>query len=308
MQENNKSLKSIIAFASLALLLLIIHNVLKLDLPESKWTYYIPSLQKLSMSLFMLTIISIAKLIIDRLIVRHLEDIGHRHNLLRVTKLISIALFCIIITFTIFQDPMGSLYSLGVLSLILGFSLQAPITSFIGWLYLIFRTPFQVGDRIEVKGHRGDVVEINFLDTSIMECNGSYLGNDRQSGRIIRVPNSVILSQEVINYSGTSQELIWNETPLQIAYTSDLNFVEKCLVNTANTDFEAFYKDEKFRNMPWEAQVYFRVNSYAWLEAVVSYPVSPIDTTGRRNRILKKALNELNNQAELVQFPEGNQR
>lgn len=308
MQENNKNTKSIIGYASIAILLLVIHYALKLDLPETKWTYYIPSLQKISMSLFMLIMVMIIKSIIDRMIIRHLEDIGHRHNLLRVTKLISITLVILIVTFTIFQDPMSSLVSIGVISLILGFALQAPITSFIGWLYLIFRTPFQVGDRIEVKGHRGDVVEINFLDTSILECSGSYLGNDRRSGRIIRIPNSVILSQEVINYSGNSQDLIWNETPIQIAFTSELGFVEKCLSRAANADFEKRYTKEKHRNTPWEAQVYFRVNKYAWLEAVVSYPVAPVDTTDRRNAILRIALNELNTEPNKVQFPEGNKR
>src|SRR5690606_25122927 len=122
---------------------------------------------------------------------------------------------------------------LGLISLVLSFSLQAPITSFIGWLYIVFRRPYMVGNRIQINSHRGDVIEISYLDTVILECSGDYLGNDKRSGRVIRFPNSLILREEIINYSGPQVPFIWNETAIQIAYTSDLKFVENCLVEAA---------------------------------------------------------------------------
>src|SRR5699024_1366162 len=110
------------------------------------------------------------------------------------------------------------LTGLGLVSLVLGFALQAPITSFIAWLYIIFRKPYKVGNRIQINEHRGDVIEISYLDTIIQECSGDYLGNDRQSGRIIHFPNSMILTDKVTNYSGQHKPFIWNETAVQIAY------------------------------------------------------------------------------------------
>jgi small-conductance mechanosensitive channel len=194
-------------------------------------------------------------------------------------------------------------------SLVVGFALQAPITSFIAWVYLIFRRSYLVGDRIQIKGFRGDVVEISYLDTSILECSGDYLVNDRRSGRIIRFPNSLILREEIINYSGSDVPFIWNETPIQVAYTSDLQFVEDCLLKAARNDFKERYPQlEAQKNEKWEPAVYFRINTYAWMEAVISYPVEPEDTTGRRNRILKYALPILNEAPDKVQFPEGTLR
>jgi len=153
---------------------------------------------------------------------------------------------------------------------------------------------------------RGDVVEISYLDTTILECSGDYLGNDRRSGRIIRFPNSLILREEIINYSGPDIPFIWNETPLQIAYTSDLQFVENCLLEASLNDFQELYpKLAKEEPTLWAPAVYFRINSYAWMEAIISYPVEPKDTTGRRNRILKYALPLLNAEPTKVQFPEG---
>jgi small-conductance mechanosensitive channel len=58
-------------------------------------------------------------------------------------------------------------------ALILGFALQKPITSFIGWLYLLIRKPYQVGDRIRIGEASGDVVDVGYLDTTLWEFGGA---------------------------------------------------------------------------------------------------------------------------------------
>lgn len=304
--ENLKKGKGIVFYAAATVFFIMIHYILQLDY-FSQWKDSIPLFLKLSQSLFILSLILLIRNITERLILNNVQSIGDQHNLLWVTKLIAYTLMVAVIIFTLFRDPKDTFYGIGIVSLVLGFALQAPIMSFIGWLYIIFRHPYQVGDRIEVKGHRGDVVEISFLDTSIMECSGDYLGNDRRSGRIIKIPNSLVLSHEIINYSGDQVPFIWNETAIQVAYTSDLQFVEECLIETTLQDFAivhpTYSKDKNFR-----PAVYYRVNNRAWLEAVISYPVTPADTTGRRNRILRAVLPLLNAHPNKVQFPEGTRR
>src|SRR5690554_1026966 len=304
MDENKKwitiySITGVIAIA--------IHYSLMLEV-FSNWDTFLPFLQKLSISLVLLSIVLLIKHLIRRLIKTKVNNLGDQHNLLRVTNLISTSLLALILASVVIQEPLTTLYGIGIFSLILGFALQAPITSFIGWLYIIFRHPYQVSDRIELKKHKGDVIEISYLDTTILELSGNYLGNDRRSGRIIKVPNSAVLSHEVINYSGDQQPFIWNETGLQIAFTSDLKFVEECLLEAATKDFEHMYPTILEDNDIWKPSVYYRINTYAWLEAVVTYPVEPRDMTERRNRILRTALPMLNTQPEKVKFPEGAKR
>ena len=234
----------------------------------------------------------------------HLE--GDRYNLLRIIRFLAIVFSLILVASSLFHNLYPAFVSFGLISLVLGFALQAPIVSFIAWIYLIFRRSYLVGDRIQIKGFRGDVIEISYLDTSILECNGDYLGNDRMSGRIIRFPNSLILKEEIINYSGPEVPFMWNETPIQVAYTSDLQFVEECLLLAAIRDFKERYPQlVTEEDDQWEPAVYFRINTFAWMEAVVSYPVEPKDTTGRRNRILRYALPMLNEAPDKVKFPEG---
>jgi len=292
-------------YGVVAALLVAIYYLVDLKFFES-WKEYIPVIKKLSLSLFLIAIIFLLSKIISRIINTQIHNEGDRYNLLRITRFLAIVFSLIVVGSFLFQNLYTAALGFGLISLVLGFALQAPITSFIAWIYLVFRRSYLVGDRIQIKGFRGDVVEISYLDTSILECSGDYLVNDRRSGRIIRFPNSLILREEIINYSGPQIPFIWNETPIQVAYTSDLQFVEDCLLEATLKDFNDHYpKFAKDEPTLWAPAVYFRINTYAWMEAVISYPVEPADTTGRRNRILKYALPLLNAAPEKVQFPEG---
>lgn len=289
----------------MAILLIAIHYLLELKIFE-RWDEYLPFLRKLSLSLFLICLIFLVSKVIERVVNTQTRLEGDRYNLLRIIRFLAIVFSLIVVVSFLFKSLYAAALSVGLFSLVVGFALQAPITSFIAWIYLIFRRSYLVGDRIQINGLRGDVVEISYLDTSILECSGDYLGNDRSSGRIIRFPNSVILREEVINYSGPQVPFIWNETAVQVAYTSDLQFVEDCLLKVARQDFKERYTQSQFyNNEQWEPAVYFRNNTFAWMEAVISYPVEPEDTTGRRNRILRGILPMLNAAPDKVQFPEG---
>ncbi|WP_310992044.1 mechanosensitive ion channel family protein [Aequorivita marina] len=291
-----------------AVLLIVVHYLLDLKVLEP-WNEYLPFLKTLSLSLFLIALIFLVSKIFERVVNTQTRLEGDRYNLLRIIRFLAIVFSLVVVVSFLFKSLYGAALSVGLFSLIVGFALQAPITSFIAWVYLIFRRSYLVGDRIQIKGFRGDVVEISYLDTSILECSGDYLVNDRKSGRVIRFPNSLILREEVINYSGPEVPFIWNETAIQVAYTSDLQFVEDCLLNASRKDFKARYPQLDIKaHEDWEPTVYFRINSYAWMEAVISYPVEPEDTTGRRNRILRSALPVLNDAPDKVKFPEGTLR
>lgn len=306
--EKHKTGYWITIYGIVSVVLIAIYYLVNLEFFD-RWSNYTPFIQKLSLSLFLITIIFLLSKIVAKIIHSQIQAEGDRYNLFRITRFLAIVFSLIVVASFLFQNLLAAAATLGLVSLVVGFALQAPITSFIAWVYLVFRRSYLVGDRIQINGMRGDVIEISYLDTSILECSGDYLVNDRRSGRIIRFPNSLILKEEIINYSGPDVPFIWNETAIQIAYTSDLQFVENCLLESSLRDFQERYP-ERAKDKPtiWAPAVYFRINSYAWMEAVISYPVEPEDTTGRRNRILKFALPLLNAEPDKVQFPEGSNR
>lgn len=303
-KKNTKQKYWIGGYAILAATSLIIYFLIELkvfDLIED----YRPTLKKIALTAFFVFLVFLIGKLIERLIDKHSQSRGYSYNLVRITRLITGLFVLLAILSFLFENWATTLVTFGLLSVILGFALQSPITSFIAWLYIVFRTPYRVGDRIELNGFKGDVTEINYLDTTLLEFGGTYLTNDRLSGRVIRFPNSIVLRSEVFNYSGFHDPFIWNETAIQIAYTSDLKYVEESLLTAAREDYQEQYSDFAPVIKDLDPAVYFRVSKYAWLEAVVSYPVLPIETTPRRTRILKRALTLLNKEPGKVQFPEG---
>lgn len=305
---NGKKKYWIGGYALIAFVFLALHFAIEIDIfPD-----YIsrnPLIQKLSLSAFFIFLVLMAGKIIEKLIETKSESEGNKYNLIRITRLLTTVFILILFISFLAQNLYAAAVSFGLISLVLGFALQAPISSFIAWLYIVFRKPYQVGDRIQIGNFKGDVMEIGYLDTVLLEFHGEYLKNDRNSGRVITFPNSLILRSEIFNYSGPYSPFIWNETAVQVAYSSDVEFVEECLLEAALQDFQKKYPQYDLKRYPyWKPVVYFRVNKYSWLEAVVSYPVDPLETTPRRTRILKSALETLNRNPQRVQFPEGNRR
>ena len=109
--------------------------------------------------------------------------------------------------------------AIGAASAGIAFALQEVIVSFAGWLAVAFGAFFKVGDRVQLGGIRGDVIDIGFLRTTLMEC-GSWVNADLYNGRIVRVANSFVFKEPVFNYSGEFP-FLWDEITIPVRYESD---------------------------------------------------------------------------------------
>lgn len=248
-------------------------------------------------------------------------DTVTRYNLKRILRLAIALAILVIIVSAVFVGWYTALVSLGVLSLILGFALQTPITSFIGWIYILVRKPYRVGDRILIGGAAGDVIDVSYLDTTLWEFGGQYLSTDHPSGRIIKFPNSNVLTTPVYNYSWPLFPYIWNEIKFQIAYDSDLEFVAKTMSEVAEKELgETMMQRVKvYRELLAETPVdqlqvqerpvvVFRVSDNTWLEAIVRYLVDPKKAGRTKTDLIVKLLDRLNKEPERVGFPKDNLR
>src|ERR1044072_1521413 len=194
-----------------------------------RFTSYVPLLKRMFLGgFFVFTVLGISKYI-ETLVIKYKESKAIRYNLVRLIRILAFLTIVMIIIAFLFENWYTAAVSLGLFSLVLGFALQTPISSFIGWLYIIIRNPYKVGDRIQICSFKGDVVEIGYLDTTLWEFSGDYLTNDLPSGRLIRFPNTLVFQYEVYNYSWRKFPYIWNEIPFHIAYESDFAYVEEVL-------------------------------------------------------------------------------
>jgi small-conductance mechanosensitive channel len=244
-----------------------------------------------------------------------------RYNLTRVLNLVVVLAILIVGLSLLSANWYTALASLGLLSLILGFALQTPITSLIGWIYLLTRQPYRVGDRIQIDEAKGDVIDVSYLDTTLWEFGGPYLSTQHPSGRIIKFPNSLVLSKTVYNYSWPLFPYVWNEIKFQVAYDSDLEFITQTLqqvveeeIGERMMDLVRVYRDLLKQTPVDELEiqerpvVHFRASENTWLEAIVRYLVHPKESGRVKTRLTKKLLEKLNAEPERVLFPKSNLR
>lgn len=97
-------------------------------------------------------------------------------------------------------------------------ALQAVIASLAGWVAIAFGRFYSTGDRIQLGGVKGDVIDIGILRTTLMEV-GQWVDGDLYNGRIVRIANSFVFKEPVFNYSADFP-FLWDEIKLPIRYGS----------------------------------------------------------------------------------------
>ena len=131
----------------------------------------------------------------------------------------------------------GSLAAMGLtvafISIILGWSLQRPVTGVAAWLMVMIKRPFVIGDRIIVQGVRGDVLDISPTHIMLGEVGGT-VGGEESSNRGILIPNAILFDQMVINYAVSEEaKYILDEVPVRVSYDSDYKLAEQTLISCA---------------------------------------------------------------------------
>lgn len=213
----------------------------------------------------------------------------------------------------------GVLFSLGVVGFAVTFALQQPLFSLIGWLYIVIKRPYRVGDRVAIEDSKGDVVEVDFLVTTLWEINGELVSSNQPSGRIITLPNSVVLSSHVKNYTRDDFPYVWNELTVQVAYETDLAFAREAMVEVADDYLGdemsariARYR-ERLAETPVELEVRDRptvnlVQEQSWVELRLRYLVHPRRGQRVRNELYERTLGAFNAEPDRVKFPIGRNR
>lgn len=113
----------------------------------------------------------------------------------------------------------------GALGVGLGFGLQNVVNNFVSGLILLFERPIRVGDTVDVGGLVGTVRRIGARSSTVLTYQGAE----------VIVPNSNLLSNQVINWTLSSQ---WRrvDVPVRVAYGNDPERVIKLLVGVAESN------------------------------------------------------------------------
>lgn len=120
---------------------------------------------------------------------------------------------------------------LGIAAAGLVIALKEPLSSVAAWFFLIWRRPFVVGDRIQVRDHIGDVIDVRIFQFSLLEV-GNWIGADQSTGRVIHVPNGIVFTDPVSNYT-RGFPYIWNEVEVVVTFESNWRAAKELLLAAA---------------------------------------------------------------------------
>ncbi len=124
-----------------------------------------------------------------------------------------------------FFDDLGTF--LGLLSAGLAIALADVFLDLAGWLFIMFRRPFRVGDRIEIDGTAGDVIDIRAFRFTMLEIK-NWVDADQSTGRLVHVPNGHLFKHPTANYTEGFFH-IWHEIPVLVTFESDWRRAEELI-------------------------------------------------------------------------------
>src|SRR5271155_3331594 len=132
----------------------------------------------------------------------------------------------------LFEDRLGCLsFAIGVAGAGVAVALQDVLASIAGAFSIGFSRLYVAGDRVQIGDTRGDVIDIGLLRTTLMEI-GNWVSRDLYSGRIVRIPNNMVLKGSVFNYS-QGFRFIWDEIKVVFTVSSDCEFAKQMLLRVA---------------------------------------------------------------------------
>ncbi|MDX1673255.1 MAG: mechanosensitive ion channel family protein [Longimicrobiales bacterium] len=178
--------------------------------PETQWDIVVSSL--------LVLIVMAARALALRIMRARIEDVRTRYRWRKTITYVSVVIGFLLVG-RVWSEGIGELATFfGLLSAGLAIALKDPIVNLGGWLFIIWRRPFVVGDRVQVGPNAGDVIDQRIFQFIILEI-GNWVDADQSTGRIVHVPNGLVFREPLANYT-RGMQYIWNEIGVLVTFES----------------------------------------------------------------------------------------
>ncbi len=271
------------------------------------------SLRKLALRLIVLgsviALIAVGAVVWRQLAFRYIQDVRHRHRILQVRTLTVVTLLIMVLLFN-FSSEIGALATvMGLATAGVAFALQNVILSVAGYFFLSGRYGVRVGDRIQVAGVYGTVIDIGLVKLTLMELSGE--GNFRQpTGRVVVFANSIVFQTNGNFFKqAPGISFVWSELRLTLAPDCDYQLAEKLLTDAVN-DVVARYREDLRREYRESSQLHNlwfeppepRSNILLGAEGIriaIRYPVEARRAVEINDELSRRLLNVINHEPRL---------
>lgn len=281
----------------------------ELETTLMQWLYD-PTVGKFVAALVALVIVIMISRIVRASITRYVKAVDTRYRLKKFITFMSYVVVAFLLTL-IFSDRLGGLtVAMGVAGAGIAFALQEVIASFAGWFAVTFAGFYKSGDRVQLGGIKGDVIDVSFLRTTIMEV-GEWVKGDLYTGRVVRIANSFVFKEPVFNYSGDFP-FLWDEITVPVKYGSDHRMARKILNDIANETIGDLAKsaiaswDEMVKKYLLEDAgvdpIVTLIANDNWMEFTVRYVVNFKSRRGTKDILFTRILDEFEKTDGKVEF------
>ena len=196
---------------------------------------------------------------------------------------------------------------LGLLTAGIAIALKDIIANLAGWAFIVWSHPFDVGDRVQVGSHAGDVIDLHLFQFTLNEI-GNWVDADQSTGRIIHVPNGKVLSEPIANYD-KGFRYVWSEIPVTITFDSNWKKAKQILETIATRHAEPL-SDQVERDLLEASRryliaytkltpiVYVRGTDHG-IRLTMRYLIRPRFRRGSENAIWQDVLEEFGREPDL---------
>jgi len=158
--------------------------------------------------------------LILKLVWRQTEDLRVRYQWRKISGYAAFVLAVFLVGRVWIEGFHSAATFLGLLSAGLAIALKDPLVNLVGWMFIIWRRPFKVGDRIQIGIHAGDVIDLTTFRFTLAEI-GNWILADQITGRIVHIPNGKIFVEPLAIYSRGLHDFIWNEVAVLVTFESN---------------------------------------------------------------------------------------
>ena len=178
-------------------------------------------------------VIYLCMLLAFRIINRNIGDVNRRHRARRaalyIAAVVAVAVLALIWVQQ-FKDLSWSMI-LSVTAAGLLIALGDAILSVAGWLFILLRRPYSVGDRVKIGDVTGDVIDIRLFQTTLLEV-GEWVYAEQSTFRLAHCPNNTLFRRPVWNYT-SGFPFIWDELDLTVTFESDWDKARQIMLERA---------------------------------------------------------------------------
>ncbi|WP_242084616.1 mechanosensitive ion channel family protein [Aestuariivivens sediminis] len=207
------------------------------------WIAENPTLYSIIAYVLLVVFVLILIQLLRRFLRRQVSDSTARYKSQKGIEIIGYVIL-ILLTFSYFTGNIKDFtLAIGLFTAGIAITLQELILSIAGSLYIFIVKVYKPGDRIEINGIKGDVIDVDSIYTTMMEI-GQWVSSDNYSGRLVKLSNAFVFKGPIYNYS-QDFPFIWDELNLPITYDSNVELAKSIVIKIASNILSEFTASSK---------------------------------------------------------------